>query len=347
MKNIQNKTEIRTHTVSQCYLCKSKGNVLHANIQDRLFGTIGKWSLSKCSNQSCQLIWLNPMPLEEDIGIAYQSYYTHSETQTKQNSKAREFYEFIQRCYLSNKYGYFKDKISGWQKKLGLFLYIDIVRKANTDFKVMKIPALLGGTLLDVGCGNGEFLHTMKQLGWNVQGLDVDEKAAETARRNNINVRIGTLDKSGFSSNMFDAIVLSHVIEHVYDPISLLRECKRILKPGGKIFILTPNSKSLCHKLFGEYWRGLEVPRHLMVFSNINLESCANVAGFKTVEISCTERSAKSIYCLSRMIKSANKISEKNINSRSIGYSIQLWEKIVQKFGFDCGEEIYFVGSKE
>jgi ubiquinone/menaquinone biosynthesis C-methylase UbiE len=346
MQGIQKENKIRSRSVSQCYLCGSLGNALYENLEDHLFGASGLWSLSKCSNQACHLFWLNPMPLEEDIGMAYASYYTHIESPNKKQSKARKFYEFVQSCYLADKYGYFNEKIPKWKKPLGLLLYLDLIKKANTDFMVMKIPAQSGGYLLDVGCGSGVFLSKMKQLGWNVQGLDMDEKAAETARKQNVNVKIGTLDKSGFQDSIFDVVVLSHVIEHAFDPIALLNECKRVLKPGGKIVIATPNSSSLCHALFGKNWRGLEVPRHLMLFSQSNLETCTNKAGFKTVEVSTVERWAKNIYCTSKIIQSGNKISERSLKHGAIGYIAQILEKGAQKAGIECGEEIYYVGLK-
>jgi SAM-dependent methyltransferase len=347
MKDTQKENEIRSRTVSKCYLCGSLGNALYENLEDHLFCVSGKWSLSKCSNQTCELFWLDPMPLEEDIGIAYASYYTHIESPNKKESKARKFYEFVQSCYLAGKYGYFKENIPKWKRLIGLLLYLDPIKKANTDFMVMKIPAKTGGYLLDVGCGSGVLLSKMKQLGWNVQGLDMDEKAAETARKHSINVKIGTLDKSGFQDCIFDIVVLSHVIEHTFDPIALLNECKRVLRPGGKIIIATPNSSSLCHKLFGKNWRGLEVPRHLMIFSQLNLETCTNRAGFKTLEISTVERWAKSIYCASQMIASENRASEISLKYRIIGNIIQILEKGLQKIGIKCGEETYYIGLKE
>jgi 2-polyprenyl-3-methyl-5-hydroxy-6-metoxy-1,4-benzoquinol methylase len=347
MQEIQKENEIRSRPVSQCYLCGNLGSSLYENLEDHLFGVSGLWSLSRCSNKACDLFWLDPMPLEEDIGMAYASYYTHIEPPNRKESKARKFYELVQNCYLANKYGYFKEQIPKWKTFLGLLLYLNLIKKANTDFMVMKIPAQTGGYLLDVGCGSGEFLSKMQKLGWKVQGLDMDEKAAENARKKNINIKIGTLDKSGFEDCMFDVVVLSHVIEHTFDPISLLNECKRVLKPSGKIVIATPNCSSLCHRLFGKNWRGLEVPRHLMLFSQSNLEICANKAGFKTVEISSTERWAKNIYIASKIIKSENRASGKSLKDRVIGNIIQILEKGMQKIGIECGEETYYVGSKQ
>jgi 2-polyprenyl-3-methyl-5-hydroxy-6-metoxy-1,4-benzoquinol methylase len=75
------------------------------------------------------------------------------------------------------------------------------------------------------------------------------------------------------------------VIEHVPDPASLLKECRRVLRPGGKLVVATPNCKSLGHSLFKENWRGLEPPRHLQILSPLALRRFLSEAGFKQVKI--------------------------------------------------------------
>src|SRR5208283_2932444 len=69
--------EIRSFPCPKCYLCGADGEPLYAGLRDRLFNAPGEWGLKRCPNSECGLVWLDPMPLEEDIGIAYESYFTH------------------------------------------------------------------------------------------------------------------------------------------------------------------------------------------------------------------------------------------------------------------------------
>ncbi len=120
----------------------------------------------------------------------------------------------------------------------------------------------------------------MRDLGWRVQGVDFDPDAAALARGKGLNVVVGTIESQGYTADSFDAVTLNHVIEHVPNPLGLLRECHRILKPGGRLFLATPNSRSLGHRIFKQSWRGLEPPRHLQVFTPSALRRLLLEVGF-------------------------------------------------------------------
>src|SRR5208283_4697550 len=113
------------------------------------------------------------------------------------------------------------------------------------------------------GCGDGRFLALMRDAGWDVYGIEPDPVAAKVAQRElGTSVTVGALEDAGFPDEAFDAVTLSHVIEHVHDPVALLAECRRVLKPDGSVVIVTPNIRSLGHQKFQSLWRGLEPPRH-------------------------------------------------------------------------------------
>jgi SAM-dependent methyltransferase len=117
-----------------------------------------------------------------------------------------------------------------------------------------------------------------------VQGQEVDENAAHRARSIfGVPVFCGPLDQSGFHDEQFDAVVMNHVIEHVHDPVGLLRQSKRLLKPGGHLISITPNASGWGHKRFATSWHGLDPPRHLFLFSRNTMERMASVAGFRDV----------------------------------------------------------------
>ncbi len=142
------------------------------------------------------------------------------------------------------------------------------------------------GRLLDVGAGSGKFLYEMRGRGWEVEGLDADPQAAKAAgERYGVRVRACGLAEARFPSCSFDAITLNHVLEHLPDPVALLRECERVLRPGGRLVGITPNADSWGHGRFGRNWRGLEPPRHLHVFNPRSLAACAGKAGFARFDL--------------------------------------------------------------
>src|SRR5713101_4984405 len=75
--------QIRSNPTPFCYLCGSEGNTIHQNQRDKLFEAPGIWNFKLCSNVDCGLMWLDPMPIEQDIGKAYEKYYTHAQTTTQ------------------------------------------------------------------------------------------------------------------------------------------------------------------------------------------------------------------------------------------------------------------------
>lgn len=85
---------------------------------------------------------------------------------------------------------------------------------------------------------------------------------------------------------------MNHVIEHVHEPLKLLKECRRLLRPGGIMISITPNTNSYTHRLFQKHWRGLEPPRHLFLYNQKSLQCIARLAGFKIPQTWTTSANA-------------------------------------------------------
>ena len=147
-----------------------------------------------------------------------------------------------------------------------------------------------GGRLLEVGCGGGDSLALLQELGWDAEGVDFDPEAVANARAKGLRVRQGDLAGQGYPSSSFDAVIASHVIEHVPDPEALLVEALRVLRPGGTLVLYTPNAASLGRRHYREDWRGLEPPRHLHVFTPQALSALTRRAGFAEVGWGAPER---------------------------------------------------------
>ena len=243
------------------------------------------------------------MPLEEDIALAYHAdYYTHDDTSAPL-TWYRRGYRWLKRGYLSWRYGYQRDSTTGWQRLLGLSLWLHPRRRLDIDTSVMHLPFRPGGRLLEVGCGAGLTLKTLSDLGWDVEGVDFDPRAVANARGRGLKVRQGSLEAQGFDESSFHAIVLSHLIEHVHDPRALLAECRRVLHPEGTLVLLTPNADSLGHRIFRESWFHLDPPRHVVLLNPRNLHRLAEDAGLRVARIETRRREAWLIWRCSRQVR--------------------------------------------
>lgn len=134
----------------------------------------------------------------------------------------------------------------------------------NTARRLDKLAAALGRApsairLLDVGCSSGAFLLTARRLGYQVEGVEPSADAAQTARAAGLTVFTGYLQQAQFPDATFDAITLIEIVEHLRDPLTLLQECARILKPGGVLLITTPNAHSWTARAMGARWAGFSL----------------------------------------------------------------------------------------
>jgi len=230
---------------------------------------------------------MDPVILESDLHKAYVNYYTHGDVPAAAGNNGAKLpgphvlYDWlIKRNYWTLRYGY-PAVAPAWSRWLGALVFFVPNKAFYLDTHVMFLRAVPGGRLLDVGCGNGERIELLRDLGWTVKGIDLDSRAVAAARGRGLDAEIGELAAMNFPSDSFDAVLMSHVIEHVPHPADLLAECARILKPGGRMVILTPNSESFGLDHYGRCWRGLEPPRHLQIFSRSALEQLARQAGLR------------------------------------------------------------------
>lgn len=141
-----------------------------------------------------------------------------------------------------------------------------------------------GGAILDIGCSSGAFLNTMKGPSWKLYGIEMEDSTAEKARTaTGANVFVGDVADAPFPPESFDVITGFDLLEHVYDPRQFVGNVKKWLKPDGIFFTMLPNIDSWESKVFGSYWYGLELPRHLFHFSPRSLRNLMAALGFEEV----------------------------------------------------------------
>jgi 2-polyprenyl-3-methyl-5-hydroxy-6-metoxy-1,4-benzoquinol methylase len=325
--------------------------VLYQGLDDVLFGAPGEWSLRRCTNDRCLLLWLDPQPTEEDIGKAYAAYYTHEE-RTTASSLPKRIFRSIKASYLRSRLGYEK-ATSGtawrWLAPLG-----NLHPGGGDAFAatVMFLPApKAGSSLLDIGCGGGDFIALMRELGWKVTGVETDPVAVDRARARELDVHQGELESAGFHDTSFDAITMAHVIEHVHDPHRLLTHCRRILKPNGTLVVITPNSSSWGHRHFGRDWRGLEPPRHIHIFNPKNMRRLLESTGLQPVRVATLAINASAVWPASAAIRSKRSEFEAGreavvMRSTWSGAAHQVAERLMLTVDPSAGEDLIAIATR-
>jgi 2-polyprenyl-3-methyl-5-hydroxy-6-metoxy-1,4-benzoquinol methylase len=265
-------------------LCGGPGDVLYGRQADRVCGTPGEYTLRECG--ACGMAWLDAEPAAEPHG---DGYYTRSTDAARLRREAA--IAPAERLVLAARLGYPPCAPAGWTARLLAFVPPWRERCESIPLYLRAAP---GARLLDVGCGNGIFAARMRELGWTVSGVEPDAGAAALARDVfGLDVHTGTLEDARLPAAGYDAVTLNHVIEHVPDPQTTLEQCRRVLRPGGRLVITTPNIGSLGRRLFSEDWMHWDVPRHRFLFSCASLGVLARRAGLTPLSLGTTARSAR------------------------------------------------------
>lgn len=287
-----------------CPVCGAKRRrLLHEGLTDDAFRCApGKWTLWRCD--TCTNAYLDPRPDVETIGMAYRAYYTHVDDgdrdDYRQLGKLRKLRRVMSNSYTNHRYGTAYLPSSSW---IGLPLRWLSGFRQRLDVQHRWLPKpKVGDRLLDVGCGNGAFLGIARQCGWEAYGVDPDAKAVASAQAHGATVRLGDISAFGDMPGQFKAITLSHSIEHVHDPVKVLRAAHDLLAPGGVIYVDTPNIDSRGHARFGRHWRGIETPRHLVIFSLAGLEGVLDQLGFEIEAVFRTTSVVSGIFMASHLI---------------------------------------------
>lgn len=269
-------------SVPRCPLCGgAERELVHKELTDLVyFDAPGEWTLYRCAQ--CRSGYLDPMPTPETLGLAYRQYYTHSTDVAAAAGLMAKFRLSVTNGYRNLRFG---SKDRPGLRVLGALVPPLLPAWAMTiDWECRHLPKPKAGMrLLDVGAGSGFFLDFARKCGWEVAGVDLDEKAVAAARSRGLDVRHGTIEAVG-EDEQFDGITMGHVIEHVHDPRAVLAACYQRLKPGGWIWVDTPNMDALGHVEYGPYWVGVDAPRHLILFSSDAMTEAMAGAGFVNQE---------------------------------------------------------------
>lgn len=208
-----------------------------------------RYRIARCTD--CHVMFTNPQPSDEQLAEIYNEHYFLGADSDEGRQSTREMKRATAREYLA---------------------------------EIRRYGGATGGRLLEVGCGDGDFLVEAEEAGFLVTGVELASAACEQARARlkHGEVVCGLLEKSGLTEESFDLCVLSDVIEHVRDPLAFLREVHRLLKPGGAIFIATPSLGSWSAKLLKQNWMEFK-PEHLTYFDPQTIQTALLRSGYHEV----------------------------------------------------------------
>jgi 2-polyprenyl-3-methyl-5-hydroxy-6-metoxy-1,4-benzoquinol methylase len=256
-------------SVSICPICSSSSFTKFLSAKDHT--TTGEqFEIVRCTQ--CNFTLTNPRPDINSIGKYYQSekYISHT---GGSKSLLDKVYIFARTITL------------GWKLKL--------INKYKST-----------GSILDYGCGTGEFLHHLKNNGWTINGVEPSDGARNKATnllQNPIHSSIEKIERS-----QFDVITLWHVLEHIHDLNEKLVSIKSLLKQDGIIFIAVPNHEAPDAQKYGTNWAGYDVPRHLWHFSKDSMKKLFDKTGLELIGIHPMKLDAYYVSLLSEGYKHPN-----------------------------------------
>ena len=238
-------------TLKHCPVCQGSGFSNYLNVEDYTVSH-REFTIQEC--HSCNFLLTNPRPSQDEIGAYYQSeeYISHHD----------ESKTLMSKIYKS-------------------------VRDHTISGKVKMINELipLKGTILDVGCGTGNFIQACKSDGWKISGTEPDPGANEVASKRVGEKIFSSIDDARLAEKSYDIITLWHVLEHVHALNETVSWLGKHLNPNGKIIIAVPNPQSYDAQKYGRFWAAYDVPRHLYHFTKKTMSKLMEKHSLEVIKI--------------------------------------------------------------
>lgn len=235
----------------KCPWCNSENNHQFLKLKDH-FLSQEEFEIIECDD--CKLLFTIPCPTPDKIGDYYKSedYLSHNE---EKKGLFAKIYNSVKKINIKNKY-----KIA-----------------------VSCQPSVV--SLLDIGCGVGDFLLYAKENGCDITGIEPSEDARKIAEKK-LNCKILPPEElENIPDNSFDIITMWHVLEHVADLKTEIHHLQRILKKDGRLILALPNFKSYDAEYYKDKWAAYDVPRHLNHFSQTSIKNIFKETQLQLIDI--------------------------------------------------------------
>lgn len=263
-----------------CPRCEADDATVVVRSGDRLLGLPGTFQVVRC--RPCRFLYTNPQPDHDTLARHYPPGYPLYQPSPNGQAEPTVMRARLRAGVLrARRYPATGDGGGPVWRTAGR-----LASRLLSQRFVWLPPFVPDGTLVEVGSATGAYLAEMRDLGWDVAGVELDPAASSTARqRYGVDVRTGTLEQAALPEGCADVVVMRMVLEHLRDPRRTLEEVRRILKPSGRLLVSVPNADSLEARLFGSAWYAWDLPRHLSHFTPGSLAALLREAGFGWVRV--------------------------------------------------------------
>lgn len=225
--------------------CDICGSVAHRFVHRQSNG----WEIREC--EQCHLVQILPKPSRSDVTRLYEHDWEHFSPYVSQTNAHREYFKKLLRY---------------------------IIRTTDGETH--------GKRLLDVGCATGLLLEEAKSIGMTTVGIDISADAVTHCRSKGLAaINTTLLEFSKEKIPAFDIITACEVIEHEYDPITMIKSAFSLLKPSGLFVVTTPNFNTIYRRLFGSRWVGYQHPEHLWFYTPQTISDACSRAGFTHISV--------------------------------------------------------------
>lgn len=242
--------------VNSCGICGGQTKIYLKDVFDDRYGYPGMFALSRCC--SCDAIETLPRLSESELPSLYTTYYPRRNLDISVIAPPQV-------------------SPNTWRQRM--------LRWLNGTNNQGQYCAKPGMKVLDYGCGAGQSLLDLRELGAEGYGVEADRNVARIAQHHGINIYIGSIFDNPFPNVKFDLIILNQVLEHVPDPVRLLQVLSERLQDGGRLVLAVPNADSLYRRLFGRLWINWHIPYHLHHFNKRSLRTLAARKNWRLVGI--------------------------------------------------------------
>ncbi len=290
----------------ECCICGSASATTVGHGEDYEYHTSPD-SFSAVQCDSCKLIYLNPRPSVKEFETIYPPNYHAFDFSPKQ-------YGFVYKV----------------RSRLEANRSLSRCKGLGDDARI-----------LDVGCGDGFHLNLLRKYGnkkWTLEGIDLDKRAVEAARKSGLNVHLGSVEEMQLPEESFDLVFMIQTIEHVEKPAAILSSIFKLLKKGGKLVIVTDNTDSLDFKIYkNRYWGGYHFPRHWNLFNKKSITKLAIKTGFEVEDLSTIVSPVNWVYSIHNSLVGQKKpqwlIDRFTLKSPVSLGAFTVLDFVLQKFG--------------